>query len=321
MADRYGLSMVATGKTATLRNSFVELALEADSRQMRFNGTLIWLNDGVRLTGGRWSISEGDSTAVLAPLLDPRSAPPVKPPASVVLDPGHGGDDTGAKTSGRLHEKDLNLAIALLIAERLRGTGTAVWMTREKDKELSLPARPRTAERVRADLFVSIHLNSATNPAVAGVETYLLPATGFISTLARSRDTDRVPGNRHDAANQLLAYNVHRALLACTRASDRGVKRARFDVLSLAPCPAILVECGFLSNAREADELSTAEYRGKLADGIAQGIVTYLSRCEAEARRREPAPPPTPEESGPETGQTGRTDRADQVQPPGGTAR
>jgi N-acetylmuramoyl-L-alanine amidase len=320
VADRYGLSLVATGKIVTLRSPLASITLESDSRQMRFNGTMIWLNDGTRFTGGRWSISEGDATAVLKPLLDPKSAPPIPAPASVVLDPGHRGDDTGARSPGRLLEKDLNLTIALLVAERMRASGTAVWLTREKDKELSLPARPQTAERTHADLFVSVHMNSATNAAVAGVETYLLPATGFNSTMGRSRDTDRAPGNRYDAASQLLAYDVHRAIQAGAEAQDRGVRRARFDVLTLAPCPAILVECGFLSNTREASLLATAEYQGKIADGIAKGIKDYLSRCEAEARRREPAPLPKPEVSNPGTDQTNRTDHAVLVPPPDGTA-
>lgn len=323
LAEQYGLSMVTTGRTVTLHHLLATITFNADSRQMRFNGTLVWLNDGVRLTSGRWSISKADAATVLAPLLTPEYAPPIRPPARVVLDPGHGGDDSGAKLAGRIQEKDLNLAIVLLVADRLRRAGVSVWTTRNRDTELPLSARPRTAERVRADLFVSVHMNSATNRDVAGVETYLMPATGFISTIGRSLDTSRASGNKYDVASQLLAYDVHRATLARTEAADRGVRRARFDVLSLASCPAILVECGFLSNAREADMLATDGYREKLAEGISQGIMTYLSRCEAQARRLEPVPPPVPkpEESNPGTAQTNRTDHAVQAQPPGDTER
>lgn len=322
-ASRYGLSFSATGRTVSLRHSLAEISMEADSRQIRFNGTLVWLNDAIRAEGGKWSISAADSAAVLAPLLDPQCAPPIRSPATVALDPGHGGNDTGARARGIPPEKSMTLAIVKLVEDKLRCSGISVVTTRDRDADLPLAERSQAARRCAADMFVSVHLNAATNPAVAGVETYLLPATGFDSTLGRSRDTDRAPGNSHDAASQLLAYDVHRALLARSGAMDRGIRRARFEVLVSAPCPAILVECGFMSNPREAASMTTSEYQARIADGITHGVLSYLSRCEAQSRRREPTPSPgsTPEGSSRENVRTGSTDRAVQAPLQGGTAR
>jgi N-acetylmuramoyl-L-alanine amidase len=320
-AERFGLTLTPSGKTVRLTHSLADLVLEADSRQMRFNGVLVWLNDGVHLGAGKWSISEADSMSVLSPLLDPQRAPPIVPPATVILDPGHGGNDTGARAAGIGNEKAITLTIARLVAERLRASDVEVRLTRDKDDDLALAARARIAATHGADVFVSIHLNSAPNTTVAGVETYLLAASGFNSTLGHSRDTDNAPGNRYDAASQLLAYDVHRAMLARSKAPDRGIRRARFEVLATASCPAILVECGFMSNPREAASMSMSAYRARLADGITHGILSYLSRCEAQARRLDPIHPIKPPESDPGTVQTGRTDRAGPVRLPDGTAR
>lgn len=322
-ASRYGLSFAATGRSVSLRHSLADISMEADSRQMRFNGTLVWLNDAIRTEGGRWSISAADSMSVLAPLLDPQCAPPIRSPANVVLDPGHGGNDTGARAKGIPPEKTMTLAIASLVGDKLRLSGIDVVLTRDRDADMTLAERSQAARRCAADVFVSIHLNAATNAAVAGVETYLLPATGFDSTLGRGRDTDKAPGNAHDAASQLLAYDVHRALLARSGAADRGIRRARFEVLVSAPCPAILVECGFMSNPREAASMSTPAHQERIANGITHGVLSYLSRCEAQALRREPTPPPasTSEGSSRETVRTGSMDRAVQAPLQDGTAR
>jgi N-acetylmuramoyl-L-alanine amidase len=100
---------------------------------------------------------------------------------------------------------------------------------------------------------------------------------GFTSTAGENVKNEPEPGNRFDAGSLLLAYEVHRAVLAQTGAPDRGVKHARFDVLAQAPCPALLIECGFLSNAYEESMVSMKHYRDVLAEGIANGVMAYLS--------------------------------------------
>ena len=107
------------------------------------------------------------------------------------------------------------------------------------------------------------------------------PAPGFASTSGGNGHTVCEPGNRFDTGNILLAYQVHRAVLARTGAPDRGIKHARYDVLAQAPCPAALVECGFISNLYDEQMISMRSYREVLAEGIAQGILAYLATAEA----------------------------------------
>jgi N-acetylmuramoyl-L-alanine amidase len=197
---------------------------------------------------------------------------------TVVLDPGHGGEDSGAVGAQRVCEKKVALDVAARVAARLRDSGVVVRMTRTQDQTLPLYQRPACARRWGADLFVSMHLNSSRNDDAAGLETYIVPAAGYPSTSSTRADSRSCDGNRFDAQNALLAYYLQRGVLSTARIPDRGIKRARFEVLTEAPCPAALVECGFVSNRSEARRLRDAEYREALADGISRGILTYISR-------------------------------------------
>jgi len=120
-------------------------------------------------------------------------------------------------------------------------------------------------------------MNSAENAGAAGLETYVVTAPGFASTGENGKSGPAEPGNRFDAASLVLAYEVHRAVLAQTGSTDRGIKHARFDVLTQAPCPALLIECGFLSNAYEETMVSMKSYRDVLAEGIATGVMAYIN--------------------------------------------
>jgi N-acetylmuramoyl-L-alanine amidase len=120
-------------------------------------------------------------------------------------------------------------------------------------------------------------MNSAGNTAAAGLETYIVPAEGVPSTAGGRGSTKRVVGNSNDELNSVLSYLIQRDMLGATKAADRGVKRARFDVLTGATCPAVLIECGFLSNTAENARLQTPSYRQSLAKGIASGIKNYVA--------------------------------------------
>ncbi len=130
------------------------------------------------------------------------------------------------------------------------------------------------ARRKRADLFVSLHFNSAFG-LVSGIETYGLTPFGAASTAGGIVTRESYSGNRQDEANLWLAHCVQKSLLRSTGAADRGVRRAKFQVLREAPCPAILVEAGFVSNASEERKILTTEYRDLLAKAIADGILAY----------------------------------------------
>lgn len=143
---------------------------------------------------------------------------------------------------------------------------------------MSLAARTAKAKEWKADIFVSIHLNSARNTDAAGLETYVLPAVGYPST-AGGGNNKTCAGNTYDRANMLLAYYVHNEVLGQIGSPDRGIRRGRFDVLQNASCPAILVECGFVSNKIEENKMLRRRYLDSIAEGVAKGILTYLNKA------------------------------------------
>ena len=155
---------------------------------------------------------------------------------------------------------------------------------------MGLPERCQYAARVQADVFVSIHLNSAADPDSSGIETHILPPACHpitASATVGSRDRTAYPGNSHDGANMALGYFLQKSLLKRTGAEDRGVRRSRFCVVKSAPCPAALVECGFVSNREEARKLLTAEYQDRIAQALAEGVLAYLDAV----RRTQPSGP------------------------------
>ncbi|MDD1416299.1 N-acetylmuramoyl-L-alanine amidase [Dolichospermum sp. ST_con] len=194
------------------------------------------------------------------PDLNPRQ-PQIKPRRSVqkgklvvIIDPGHGGKDSGALGIGGVQEKDVILPIGKRIAEILERNGIQVIMTRDSDFFVSLPGRVTIAERANADAFVSIHANSAgaNRPEVNGLETY------------------------HYNTGLTLARIVHSKILQSLNIRDREVRKARFYVLRKNSMPAILVETGYLTGRNDVAKLRTTAYQNQMADAIAQGIIQYL---------------------------------------------
>jgi N-acetylmuramoyl-L-alanine amidase len=277
----YGFhSLTESANSARLQNPVVALEIECGSRRMLCNGVLIWLNGPCLRSGRSWTFSDCDVNGIVEPLLRPAATAGAATVRTVVIDPGHGGEDPGAIGAQRVCEKKVALDIAGRVAARLQDSGVVVRMTRSGDQAVPLSERPWCARRWGANLFVSIHLNSSRNGDASGLETYVVPAPGYASTCSTRPDVRACDGNRFDAQNALLAYYLHKGVLSTAHSPDRGIKRARFEVLTEAPCPAALVECGFVSNRGEAGRLRDADYRSALADGIARGILTYVSRSE-----------------------------------------
>jgi len=217
-------------------------------------------------------------------LLCPGNALATAQTSLVMLDPGHGGDDPGARDGWKLDEKRLTLDIARRARAKLREFQVDARLSRERDMSVSLEERCWRAERLGATLFVSIHLNAARDRRTSGIETFIIPSAGYAPTADREGALFKVektayPANHYDAANAVLAYYLHKGLLASSRGEDRGIRRARFHVIKSVSCPAALVECGFMSNRQEAEKLAQEAYRDSLAEGIARGILTYLSRA------------------------------------------
>jgi N-acetylmuramoyl-L-alanine amidase len=279
LAARFGFPEVTLhGETLCLHGPATTLSFTIFSRRLLFNNVLIWMNDAVTKSDGMWTVADIDTDAIIEPLvLQPRTLAGLSPVRTVVLDPGHGGEDSGAVGYKDLHENKAVLDIAKRVKRKLKAAGVTVRLTREKDTDLTLPSRTQRAQQVGADLFVSIHLNSIPNRTACGLETYLLTCPGFPSTTPGHTGDGAYTGNRFDEANIILAYQVHRGVLTCTGMADRGIKHARFDVLQNAPCPAILIECGFVSSPTEAVRLMTDAHRDAIADGVARGIVNFAT--------------------------------------------
>lgn len=280
VAQRYGIASYSShGKQISLRGTALALNMQGDSRRATFNGVAIWLNAAPQRTWGRWTMQQSDVDKTLAPLLQPAQAVKGQGHRTVVLDAGHGGSDQGAARSG-ICEKHITLSLALAVRKMLQQRGVETHLTRNGDRSMSLADRCAYARRNQADVFVSIHLNSAVSSKAAGIETHILPPAGqpiTASPAARAADAIAYNGNKHDGANLLLGYMLQKSLLKYSGAEDRGVRRSRFYVGKYASCPAALVECGFVSNPREAKRLLTAEYQDKIAQALAEGILAYLN--------------------------------------------
>ena len=167
---------------------------------------------------------------------------------TVVLDAGHGGIDRGAKGVDNSSEKTYALDTAKRVEKGLKRAGYRVVMTRRSDYFVTLPSRVALSNRQRGAIFVSIHYNWARRSSASGTETFY-----------------------YNSRSYPLAANIQRELARFS--PNRGVKRARFHVLRNNVRPAVLVECGFLSNSSDASKARSASYRQRLADAIVRGIV------------------------------------------------
>lgn len=224
-----------------------------------------------------------DRKLTLAPLLKARAKPLVQGrPLRVCIDPGHGGEDSGARSrDGKTLEKSVSLDLARRLKNLLESDGAEVLVTRASDSSfLKLEDRAAKAKRWKADVFVSLHLNANAKADPRGVETYAMPFCGAEATSwdgkKRTPDSYRAfPGNSHDVGNTQLAFCIQRRLVAATGLPDRGVRRARFVVLREAGMPGVLVECGFVTNAKDLAKLRTAAGLDSIARGVYEGICDF----------------------------------------------
>lgn len=211
----------------------------------------------------------------------------------VVLDPGHGGSNPGTKGAG-LHEKQLTLTIANLVAAKLRATGITVELTRNDDRTLTLRQRVAIADRRPADLFVSIHANASPTRTQRGYETFVLTARGVdIDGRALRSDTmtprpgvdpeialvldDVERGASQWEAADLAARMQHSIRDRRGKDGDRGVRQDAHHVLLGATMPAVLVEVGFLDHPIEGKELADPAVQQQLANAIAEAISEQLA--------------------------------------------
>jgi N-acetylmuramoyl-L-alanine amidase len=226
--------------------------------------------------------------------------PPALDPECIVIDPGHGGLEAGAKGKFGTMEKDLTLAIAKKVAEIIKQTRASnVVLTRDQDVDISLEDRSAIANNNKATVFISIHVNGSYRKGAAGPETF------FLSTDATDEEARRLAfmeNNSENLENNIqaededvikmilwdmaqtaylrqssqLAEDIQDELNLLWGTKNRGIKQAPFKVLTGVACPAVLVEVAFLSNPQEERKLLTVEYQNKVAEAIYQGLAKFL---------------------------------------------
>lgn len=199
-----------------------------------------------------------------------------KPFAVVVLDPGHGGQDSGAMCGGVM-EKDLTLDVARRVDRLLDSEGIATLMTRLGDTHVSLSDRAAFGNRVKDSIFVSIHFNEDNKPVATGVETYYAAHQLAAGSVLASwlPFMSRPPSDSPMPESQSLAGFIQEALVARTRSVDRGTQAKQFYVIANVTSPAVLIEGGFLTNKEDISKLATEDYRDQLAAAVADGILRY----------------------------------------------
>jgi N-acetylmuramoyl-L-alanine amidase len=244
------------------------------------------------------------SLAGAAPTAATPGAPALPPPAiptpatgvrTIVIDPGHGGDELGAQGSRGTLEKEVTLSIArrlrTLIESRL---GLRVFLTREDDRTMTLDERTAYANNQRADVFVSIHANASIRPSLKGAEVYYLSVERADAEARRVAESDtavlpalgggtrsidlilwETAQTRYLEQSSRLAALVEQALRARVEMSPRPVQQAPFRVLVGANMPAVLVEIGYLSSPDQEQAITSADFQARVSEAIFDAIVRF----------------------------------------------
>ena len=220
-------------------------------------------------------------------------------PFRVVIDPGHGGSNTGAPTrEAGVFEKRVTMAVARVLAGELRARGYEVTLTHERDEFLTLRERVRRANAAAPDCFVSLHANASGDRSRRGIETYVL-ARDAVEVEAR-----RAASHERDDVQALLAelqlIEAHRSSLRLAAAvqahlieelaqhdeptTDRGVRQAGYDVLAGVTAPAVLIELGFLDHPLEGQQLLDGDHQRRLGLALAAAIGDFAHGINGASR-------------------------------------
>jgi N-acetylmuramoyl-L-alanine amidase len=238
----------------------------------------------------------------------PEPSPPPREGAvrRIVIDPGHGGDDPGAKGQYALVEKEITLDLARRLARRINALpGYEAILTRDADYFVRLGERQKFARRKGGDVFVSLHANAARSKKANGFEVYFLSLSGATDKMAREladkeNAADLIGGVPEEAEEEILsilfdylqvegmkrsealAEEIWRAFQNGREMELRNVKQAGFAVLKSLEIPAVLVEVGFITNRSDAALIKKDEFRDRLAENIARGVERYFARADTE---------------------------------------
>jgi N-acetylmuramoyl-L-alanine amidase len=289
IAKFYGLigNVDSTGKIVVLNNGRNQLQVTLDSREAVVNGVRNWLCFPVIAQDDKFLISRIDLAKTIEPQLRPQMIPQKGKVTTVVLDPGHGGFDKGARNPMGM-EKNYALDVARLLRPMLQKKGFKVILTRENDVFIPLHMRARIANATKDSIFVSLHFNATDwNRNASGFEIFSLTPRGAPSTDDNAlalRFVNMQAGSPVDAQSFVLSSTVFHSMLGHLEEVDRGIKRARFAVLRLTKIPSILVEGGFLSETDNSKRVADPAWRAKYAEALAIGIESYRNLVEKKQR-------------------------------------
>lgn len=288
------------------------IILIVDSPYALLGGKFLSIPEGPTIRGNKVLLAAESAQRVFTikekiPEKTDKSCQREKPIKRIFLDPGHGGADLGTKKEG-VNEKDVVLKFSRLVADELRRRGFEVNFSRTKDVYLPLDIRSKLALEWKADLFVSLHVNSSPTPSVHGTETYILSQDATDAEARRlallENSIINEAADKQSAVQDILwdmeqtnflqdsAYlassiqgeivkNAH-DLLRKQNAGDwknRGVRQAPFFVLNRAAMPAVLVELGYLSNGRDRKLLTEKIFQERLAKALAEGVQKFKENC------------------------------------------
>ncbi len=219
---------------------------------------------------------------------------------TILIDPGHGGDDVGAKSTYKgkpYYEKTLTLELSKRIYDKLRAKNFDVYLTRSVDRTVTLEERAELAEKIKADLFISIHMNSAKANGASGFETYYLDnhndkavqkieAVENINLQGEALVVNQILADlviqQTAPRSRRLATEIHGRLGRHVKREfgmiNRGVKAALFYVLALSKRPSVLLEVGFISNDKELKRLNSDEFQDGYASAVTLGIEAYAKK-------------------------------------------
>lgn len=266
--------VVVSGGDRLFKHPTLIMRWKTGSQTIYINNILFNLSYPVLAHNGQAMISTIDLAKLVDPVLRPSY---IRKPIkfnTVIIDAGHGAHDSGAKGVYG-YEKNYTLDMALRLKSALEKRGFKTRLTRSTDTFLSLGQRVDFANRVSDAIFISIHFNYSGSSSASGIETYALAPQGTSSTDGSAPWSDLLNGNVHDSENIALATAVHAHVIHELKTVDRGIKRARFNVLRGINKPAILFEGGFITNSAEARKIHSESYRNELTDAIANAVVKF----------------------------------------------
>ena len=314
VSDFYGLDYKYDGFTGTaaIRKGPNRIVVRAGGEKALINGEMVKIDRPIVSSGGALfaplAFVKNNIGSIIGYIPQPRIPAEAAGPRrftikTIVLDPGHGGNDPGA-IGRRSHskEKDLTLRLAGKLKTILEGAGIRVIMTRDSDIFIPLPKRSEIANRSGADLFISIHINASRTRSLRGFECYYLStatddnarvlealenSTLKISDTASAETSRRLDKTLWDMTlteNRLesaqLAGSICGSIDESFTMGNRGIRTARFYVLKHTDIPAVLVEAGYVSNKYEELKLKDPEFLDKIAESVADGVLKYKREYE-----------------------------------------